>query len=350
MLRNMFGFDHCIKGDATQATVVPAYDWVTTSGHSIVQQANVNGANSLPTLDGWLGYGLTPAWYNSASIATFFNINHLDATATKLYIGTRIRSYSSYVGTDIYIALATGQANLTALMTIGEIPALRTSGNASCYVEFEIDINNGTKTMYVDGVKFSGPTAITINATLKAALLAGNYQLMLRQVIWVGGVTAYWYRDTYVADNVAGADGVVGLLGPQQFIPTYLDQVTGTWTPDDGSTDLKATLNAALPATPQVKSPTDKSALSSSLAAAIPDGYGITAVQLVMSSKSLGDTPTTTKVEIKQGSGTITPPAILSPKAMTYGQRIGFFTKAPDGGAWNASKLDNTTIVLTPDQ
>lgn len=348
MLRKIFAFDHCIKADALSTAVVAAYDWVTSSGYTIVRGGNSSsGGNAMISLDGWLAYGLPGPWWSGYSAATTLYPQAPASAATKVFFGVRIRAFATYAGGDNVILFGS-----QAILTFADLAPLRGGAlinvAAEVYLEFVLDAVSGNVDIYNNGT-FLKTKAAFLSATSKGFIASGGYTFSLSQAVWVGVVTTNWYRDIYVIDDVPG-DGFVGRQNPQRFIPVYLDGSTGPWVGDDGSTDLKATLNAPYPATPLVVSPIDKTPLVLSLTSAIPDGYKVNALLLTLDGKSLGDIPTNTKVEIKQGGVTAPAVNLTTGRSLTYGQALGLFPLALDGGVWNLGKIDSTTVTITPDQ
>lgn len=355
MLRKTFAFDHCQKVDVLAATTgIVAYDWYTNSGYSISLPAPYNVPpvmNSVISLDGWLAFQINTALTAGASPYTLLNVNAGPSAATKVVFGARIRSWQTFNNTA-YSVMAFYSANTNEQILLGydELVTIRGASPSpfEFYVEVILDLTLNTREVWVNGALWK-TTTLTLNAANKAAVANGTYQLMLRQSLWTGQPSTNWQRDIYVLDDVPG-DGFVGRLGPQKLIPLYIDQATGSWVSDDGLTDLKATLNAPYPAGATLVSPATKDPLTLSLNAAIPDGYKVNGVSLWMGGKSLGDIPSNAKVEIKQGGQTLAPVVIAVPRALSYGQQIAQLGAAPDGGVWTAAKLDQTTLVITPDQ
>jgi hypothetical protein len=352
MLRKTYAFDHCIKVDALAASVIAAYNWVSSSGFNITQSANAsNGSNSVISLDGWLAFGLTSSWYGSATLVTTLLPGAPASAATKVFFGVRIRAFSTYATNDEVVWFGPS-SGAQAILTFADLAPLRGSTPAGTgidlYLEFAIDAATGNVDIYNNGTFYKTKAAL-LTAGNKALIASGYYTFSLRQTIWAGPVTTNWFRDIYVIDDVPG-DGFVGRQGPQRMFPVYLDSAVGPWVGDDGATDIKATLNAPYPASAQVVSPTDKTPLVLSLAAAIPDGYKVNALTLTLDGKSLGDVPTLSKVEIKQGGVTVPAVNLTTPRTLTYSQPLGVFPLAPDGGVWDINKIDATTVTITPDQ
>lgn len=353
MLRKIFAFDHCQKVDAMQVAAIAAYDWYTNSGYSISVPAPYSVPpimNAVISLDGWLAFQ-PYLGYGGASPITILNVQAGASAAKKVIFGTRIRTWSVYANATYGImSLYSSNGNEQILFGMDELVTVRAANPSpfEMYVEVIVDTDLNTREVWINGTLWK-TAALTLSATNKTALANGTYQLMLRQGLWTGVISYSWFRDIYVLDDVPG-DGYVARLGPQKLIPLYLDQSSGPWVSDDGLTDLKATLNAPYPATAVLVSPGTKEPLTLSLNAAIPDGYKVNGVQLMVGAKSLGDVPSNTKFEIKQGGQTVTPPLLAIPRTMTYGQQVAQLPQAPDGGVWTAAKLDQTTIVITPDQ
>lgn len=351
MLRKTFGFDHCQKVDALSANPIVGYDWFTNSGYTVSLPSPYQGWNSGISLDGWLAFNSNMNAGPGASPYALLNVNAGPSAATKLVFGSRIRSWQTY-NSAAYPVLGFYSANTNEQILFGydEMVAVRGANPSpfELYVEVVLDLTLNTREVWVNGTLWK-TAAFTLSATNKAAVASGAYQLMLRQSLWTGQPSTNWQRDIYVLDDVPG-DGMVARLGPQKLIPITIDQASGPWVSDDGLTDIKTTLNAPYPATATLVSPGDKTPLTLSLNAAIPDGYKVNGVSLWLGAKSLGDVPSNTKVEVKQGGQTLAPVVVAVPRVMTYGQPISQLNQAPDGGAWTAAKLDQTTLVITPDQ
>lgn len=350
MLRKQYAFDHCLKVDALSANGILANDWLNSSGHGGRQTIASNGCAGIISLDGWLAYGTTASWINSATCYTYLPMG-LSANATKFTLGMRIRSFTTFAGNYDVVGLTVGGSANMILFTYTELAALRPAGSVSeLYVEFVLDTVAKTRELWVNGV-LKSTTAWVPNATILAGITSNTLEFYVTNTLWVGPVVTNWFKDIYITDDIVSADdALVGRLGPQRLLPIYVDQATGPWVGDDGATDLKATLNAIPPASAQVVSPTSKEALTLSLNCAVPDGHKVNAISLNLAGKSLGDTVTKTRVELTQGGVTLAPVNITTPRTLAYGQKIASLTLAPDGGPWTAAKIDQTTIVLRPDQ
>lgn len=352
MLRKQYSFDHCLKVDALSATAIAVNDWINSSGFSVRQVLASNGTGGIVSLDGWLAYGITSSWFGSANCYTYLPLG-LSTNATKFTIGMRIRSFTTYAGNYDVVGITVGGSGSMVLLTFAELAAVRPAGAVSeMYIELVMDTLAKTRELWVNGV-LKSTTAWVPNATILQGITGtnGTLEFYMTQTLWVGPVMTHWYKDIYVTDDIVTADdALVGRLGPQRMLPIYLDQATGPWVGDDGATDLKATLNATPPASAQVVSPTSKETLNLSLNCSVPDGYKVNNVSLNLAGKSLGDIPTKTRVEVSQGGVTLTPVDIVTPRTVTYGQKIVSANLAPDGGPWTAAKIDQTTIVLRPDQ
>lgn len=350
MLRKQYGFDHCLKVDALSTNGILANDWLASSGYIGRQTIASNGCAGIISLDGWLAFGITSSWINSATCYTYLPLG-LSTNATKFTIGMRVRSFSAFSGNYDVVGLTVGGSGSMILLTYTELAAARPAGSVvELYLELVLDTVAKTRELWVNGV-LKSTTAWTPNATILSGITNNTLEFYVTQTIWVGPVVTNWYKDIYVTDDIVSADdALVGRLGPQRMLPIYVDQATGPWVGDDGATDLKATLNAVPPASAQVVSPTTKEALTLSLNCSVPDGHKINSINLNLSGKSVGDVPTKTRVELTQGGVTLAPVNITTPRALTYGQKIASLTLAPDGGPWTAAKIDQTTIVLRPDQ
>lgn len=342
MLRAIYNFDHCAKSATLTAgsTVNPSVGFGYSNATLLAPASIGVGA------DGFMGGYIAGGTVNVA----FDMTGIIPANPTKVTFGWRVRTLQVYSNTHAMISFSVpGTPNDTTayMMTISPAaaPWVPAVGN-DVYVELTYDFTTFTATAMVNGAPVAVTAGPVPSAAQKAAFVSGAWTI---NFVLANSLNArYAYRDIYVLDAVAG-DGMVTPLGPQKMFPISLDAADGTgWVATGAGTTMDA-LNTALPANPYSTSPSDKTPLVTSLKTNAPAGSRVNAVSLSMSGTSIGDVASTSKVEISQGGANVAAKFVAVAKAITYGAPIGLFPKAPDGGSWDLSKIDLTTLKLTPD-
>lgn len=342
MLRAMYSFDHCAKSSNLVAgqTVNPSVGF-GYSNASLLAPASIGvGA------DGFIG-----GYSSGANVNLAFDMTGvIPANPTKVTFGWRLKTLQVYASTHAMISFsipASPNDTSAYIIAMGSgntpwVPAV----NGECYVELTYDFTTFTPTLSINGV----PTPCTIgsapNTAQKAAFVSGAWTI---NFVLANTLNArYAYRDIYILDAVAG-DGMVAPIGPQKLFPVFLDAADGAgWTATGAATPMDV-LNTTMPGNPYTTSPADKTPLVTSLKTSAPAGSRVNAVSLSLSGTSIGDGPSTSKIELTQGGQTLTPKFVPVARTITYGAPIGLFLKAPDGGAWDLAKIDATTLKLTPD-
>ncbi|MNQ12052.1 hypothetical protein D3C85_249510 [compost metagenome] len=345
MLRAIFGTDNALKTTNPAVATVAFPDWWTLSG--IPGAAlGTNIARIAIDQDGWIS-GMSNG---VDQIVPIFLRGLVPNNPNKLTIGYRIKTLAVYgnshsithltaestpndVGTYLFLAGPSGAPWLTGVGT-------------EYYVEHTYDFVTGVTSTLVNGVAQANYTGPAMPAGSKAAFVAGTGCLNFRLGTSVGG--RYAIRDIYILDDIAG-DGMTAPLGSQRMYPVQLDVATGAgWVAAGGGTVLD-TLNAPYPATNSVTSAADKTPLDTSLKHSIPAGSRIAAVKLGLTGKSLGDAPSTSKVEVTQGGTTLAAKFVVSSNTAQSNEQASLLPKAPDGTTWTLAKLDATAVKLTPD-
>lgn len=344
MLRAFFGTDLCLK--TTNPAVGAAFpDWWTLSG---IPNAELGTSLAQMAVDqnGWIS-----AMTNSSNqILPCVLSGRVPVNPNKITIGYRIKMLAVYAGAHSIIHLGSNVSpvDVTSYLFLagsGGAPWLTGIGT-EYYVEHTYDfVANSVQTL-VDGVAITPYTPPAVPAAIKTAWLAGNGAINFRLGTSAGG--RYAIRDIYILDDVAG-DGMVGPLGAQRMFPITLDAADGTgWTPSAGGANID-TLNAALPAAAYVASASDKTPLVTSLKTTAPAGSRVNGVSLVLSGTSAGDAPSISKIEISQGGSNAPVKFVPIQKTAINSAQIGLYPKAPDGTAWDITKIDATALKLTPD-
>lgn len=341
MLRAIYNFDHCAKSAnlVSGQTVNPAVGFGYPNATLLTPASIGVGA------DGFIG-----GYSSGANVNMAFDMTGIvPPNPTKMVVGWRLRTLQVYAGVHAMIAFSIPSSpnDTTAyIVTMGTQAPWVPGVGGEIYVELTYDFTTFQASVLVNGAPVTVVQGSAPNAAQKAAFVSGAWVLNFILSNTLNG--RYAYRDIYILDGVAG-DGGVNPLGPQKMFPVFLDAADGTgWTALGAATPLDV-LNTALPGNPYTTSPADKTPLVTSLKTNAPAGSRVSAVSLSLSGASLGDGASTSKVEISQGGQTIPAKFVSVQKAITYGQPIGLFTKAPDGGNWDLAKLDATALKLTPD-
>lgn len=350
MLRAIIGTDLNLK--TTNPAVGATFpDWWTLNNHYGPALGN-NISRACVDQDGWIS-----AMTNSIDTVVPFVMNgYVPANPNKVTFGFRIKTLAAYGGAHSIIHLSAPNVPNDLgcyLFLAGSQAAPWLSGVGTEYfAEFTYDFVAATvagRITTTDGTvtNLATYTPPALNAGIKAQWLAGNGCFNFRLATSVGG--RYAIRDIYVLDDVAG-DGNVAPLGVQRTYPVIPDLATGTdWALSAGTGTLLDTLLALPPATTTINSPLNKNPLNLSMKTTAPVGSRITGIQLAVTGMSLGDSPSSQKVEVTQ-NGVTAPAKIASlAKGVLSVGTIGVMTRAPDGTAWDINKLDATAIKLTPD-
>lgn len=340
MLRGIYGFDHCVR------TQSPVLNGVLNSPEvGFGTQATLSAPTSLAVdQNGFLGS------YRSVESYVGFDLTGiLPPNTTKATFGFRLLTLQALASLHslLHFTVPSLPADVSYyLVSMGVANSWQPVQGVEVYAELTYDFVAYTATLRVDGVNQPFIAGPALGAAVKAAFTAGTGMISFR--LSSGGPSRYAIRDFYIVDAVVG-DGMTGPLGAQRMYPIVLDQADGAgWTPSAGGTALN-TINAALPATPYVTSPSDKTPLVTSLKTTAPAGTRVNAVSLALSGTSLGDSPSVSKIELSQGGADAAAKFVPVAKTATYGAQIGIFPKAPDGAAWDIAKIDATVLKLTPD-
>ena len=345
MLRAIHGFDHCLKFTNPAVNGTFTDWWSANSWYGAALGTNLN--RMAVDQDGWVS-GMSSS---VDQIVPFALDGYVPANPTKVTFGFRIKTLSAYGNSHSIIHLgSTANPNDIGcyLFLAGPAGAPWLTGvGKEYYAELTYDFAAGTVAGFIDGVAIATYTPPALNATIKAAWMAGNGVVNFR----LGNTlnARYAIKDVYVLDAVAG-DGMTGPIGPQRMYPVFPDTATGAgWVPSTGSATLLDTLLAAPPATTTINSPADKTALNMSLKTTAPAGAKINAVVLGLNGLSLGDTASVSKVELIQGSATTGAKLAPLQRGAQNFAPVGIYPKAPDGTTWTVSNIDATAIKLTPD-
>lgn len=343
MLRAMYNFDHCAKTAAPAvggALVNPSVGF----GYS-------NATLLLPTVMAVDAAGFLCGYGSSQNVNAAFDLTGvIPPNPTKATFGFRVKTITAYSGAHALIAFSLpASPNDTTyylmLMGITGAPWMATAGN-EVYLEVTYDFVTFVATVLVNGVPVVVSPGPAMSAGMKAAFVSGAFCVNFVLSNTLNG--RYGIRDFYILDAVAG-DGMVAPIGPQKLFPIILDAADGAgWTASGAATPLDV-LNTALPSNPYTTSPADKTPLVTSLKTTAPAGSRINAISLSLSGTSVGDGPSTSKVEISQGGQAVPAKFPVVQRTTTYGAPIGLFPKAPDGTSWDLAKIDATTLKLTPD-
>lgn len=343
MLRAMYNFDHCAR------TAAPAV------GGALVNPANGFGYSNAtllaPTLMAVDSAGFLCGYGNSANVNLAFDMTGvIPANPSKVTFGFRLKTITTYSSSHALISFsipASPNDTTAYLVLLGNTgsPWIPSVGN-EVYLEVTYDFLTFTASVIANGVPVTCVQGPAPNAAQKAAFVSGAWTVNFVLSNTLNG--RYGYRDMYIVDVVAG-DGMVAPLGPQKMFPIQLDAADGAgWTASGAPTPLDV-LNTALPGNPYTTSPSDKTPLVTSLKTTAPAGSRVNAVSLSLSGVSLGDGPSTSKIEISQGGQNLPTKFPALQRTISYGVPIGIYTKAPDGAAWDLAKIDATTLKLTPD-
>jgi len=342
MLRAMYNFEHCVK------TPAPALGNVInpTPGFGYANATLLNAAQMAVGPDGFLG-----GYSSGGAVSLAFDMTGIvPPNPTKVTFGFRIKTLAAITSNHAVIAFSTPSApnDTTAYMLLISsvaAPWMPTAGN-EIYIEVTYDFATFSATAKVNGVQATITQGPAPSAGQKAAFVSGAWTFNLTMSTVTNA--RYAYRDIYVVDATAG-DGMVDAIGPQKMFPISLDAAAGAGWVTSGGASITDTLNTLLPANPYATSPGDRTPLVTSLKSTVPVGSRVNAVSLSLSGTSTGDTASTSKVELTQNSVTSPAKFPVTPQALTYGTPIGLFPKAPDGTAWDLTKIDATTLKLTPD-
>lgn len=323
-IRAIIGFEHLPQN---------VTNWVNFVTHGIYR-GNDSSVYSVIT-NGWIVDKDTggSAFRISIPLAPY-----MQAPVNKIWFGFRLRLRANPNGAAGIVYL-----NNTYLLIINEIPGVAIGG--VYHVEFSYDITTGTIERWVNGVSI-GLSARSPGAGLRDLTLGLEGK---------GSVSAQIdWRDINVCDDQGVSQGLpIGPLGPRDIVPITMDQATGSdWATTPNGTPLLTAISevgdpTAKYATSDINS---KGQLVASMAASIPAGKNVTAIELIATTMSNGTSTVTNATKLRKGTDEVDAKFITAPAgAWNFNANLGIFHKAPGGQQWSNATIDSTSIVLTPD-
>jgi hypothetical protein len=321
------------------------YNLYTQLPGCIMLYQPVANAPTVISSDGFLTFTRTSSG-NSNPLWVQLNQMFNFATSTKWAFGFRTKSNVTVASSSAIRIFTTANGYngslASAILYDGDVAA---PANTEVYVEGIVDSVAQTLNVYVNGVWLR-------TATLTSAGWAAGLYLMLDS----GGSAAAagstrGYRDFYFLD-MDSTD--TNRLGPIRSAPAVLASASGSeYTLNGSPASLLAALNTPLQnpptATPNAQAPSDNQALTLGLSTSIASNVPIIAVQGQMtttgdSSSLMGFAETFMQGSNQLNMGAI--PGIIN--TTSYNRRSKIWRSAPDGGGWNASKINGSNLVLTP--
>lgn len=303
-----------------------------------------SGVDVSVSADGFLTMTRSSSGLSNVLYALFSQVMNW-TSSTKFMMGFRTKSSVAVTAAStgkVLCSITSGFAGALGQIFVNESD-LVAAANTELYVELFFDSVALTYSLYING--------LLIRTT---ALSTANFNSALYWQ-WDTGSTAAvtastrGYRDFYFLD-VDSTDTI--RLGPIRSSKATLSNISGSEWVLNSATDLPTALNTALQnppiTTPSASSPADNQALSMNLGTAVAAGINILALQPQMTLITDG-LNNTLDLAIKQSINTIDAgPQTLPAATTTYNQRMAIQRVAPDGGTWSVSKVNATSVVLTP--
>lgn len=239
-------------------------------------------------------------------------------------------------------ALYADQVSTTAAISATSGVAVNTE------MHFAIVLHNGTWTMYQNGVAL-GTAAGSTFGNNTSAFLIGNYGALANQ--WNGYINGFRISNVarYTAPFTPQTTPFVA--DANTLLLMQLTSSSNGAVPDDvgsPSSVLQRAYSASSTSAPiLINAPSDDT-LTVGLATSYSSAKKIFAMDFRAAIKT-PNSPASFTSSIQQGANSTSFGAgTLSDSSLNYGRRLGLTTVAPDGGAWTTSKINSTSLLLTP--
>ena len=227
-----------------------------------------------------------------------------------------------------------------------ELPAI--AAGKEYYVELELNVETYVVRRWIDNVQLSD---ITVPANiLRTMLAARQFILAMFTSTQTNANGRLSYRDIYISDDVETEDDKnVTKLGPRRIVPVTIQAAEGQdWVSTSGNglvQDLQVPLTSAGNG---VTSPATPTPLEVTLSAAVPAGYGVSAIQMQSSAYQAAGASMMLDIALEKGGSS----KALSSHSLSTTTRHGLAGKpqalSPDGLVWDNAIIGQTKLVLTP--
>jgi hypothetical protein len=316
---------------------------------NLVGQPMSNASNTFQvTSDGFLSL-VNNASGQAGALVVPLNAVQDWSVATQYWFGFRRKITVALGGAPwlILISNNTSYGAYTTLLTDAMMAAVNLNNvGVEYYIEVFMDRTALTFQVYC------GNVLVNSGALNSSTTLSGAGYLSFGPIangMAAGGAAGY--RDFYFLDVDATTPGRLGALRAKA---TTVASVSGSEWVAQGAADIPTALNTAMTnpptATPNALSPLDNQPLSIQMATTITDsGSKIVAVQPAATFQGGSGNLAKMNASFKDASSNTTALGqLVAASGLAVNQRLPFTTKAPDGTAWTAAKINQSQYVLTP--
>lgn len=351
-LQDSWTYDHAPQSttDISQGTTLSAYSETGTynqySGLPGMLFKNTGGTGYINT-DGFV-YLVSSASWNPALLVRANEVQDW-TNATKYWIGfrTKLVTAQNAANSQMFnISSNLAQTNFTTMILESDMTAAGAATiGTEYYVEVMVDRQNLLYEVWIAGVKAKSGALTAASVTANGA---GYYFWgAMNSASAVANATRA-YRDFYFLNVDATTPNRIGSV---RSAPQSLASVTApNYTVTSGSslTPLQV-LSAAYPAPPVATPNLTSAATNDTLTAGLT---GAASKPILAMDFRMGASCTQTgqvASQLVQNSNTLNLPSYaFADTSIGYGRRLGFSTKAPDGGVWTPAKISATQVLLTP--
>ncbi|BDD79830.1 hypothetical protein [Burkholderia phage FLC9] len=269
------------------------------------------------------------------------------SVATQYWLGFRTKLLSN-TGSSCHLVVATNNTSFSSWVTLLDESHLIAAGlqqiGYEVFIEIFLDRTAMTFQTYGNGLLINSGTVNTNTFSLSSLLMFGQF-------VTGAANASRGYRDFYFLDVDASTPG---RLGPIRARAATNTAVSGSeWTPN-GAADIATALGTALQnpplSTPNAQSPADNQPLTISLGTTVSDsGQKILAVQPTLSYAGANGNVAKMNAVIQDASNNNQALGqFVNGGGLLINQKLPSQTKAPDGTAWTAAKINQAKYVLTP--
>lgn len=268
-----------------------------------------------------------------------YKIDNLGSTPAGLGSTTAFIARTDYVYTSLDRQL------VLSLSDFGTTTTAELAGK-DYYVELVLNWLTDTVDLRIDG-RYIRTASITTAQTL-AAFRSRDVAVWITTAQGVNATRCVY--DIYYLDDTED-DTLCAPLGPQIILPITANvESAENWTTTTGTVDqvLKTTVTTASPDTPTTTSPTPATPIVSGL---VLPGVGIdrvTAVAVTMAGNKPSGLGTLAEFSLKDGGSTTSGHVATPETAIKHSLLVRPFEKAPDGFAWNVTKVNAAKLHLMP--
>lgn len=258
--------------------------------------------------------------------------NTLPASAAIFQMGGSITANNNTSPTVLYV-LSNGSLRLNGVTSAAGV----ITGGSPAYIEVVRNVTTGAVTVFVNDVLVLTSSVAAVPAGVNVAMLATNG-------LSSGSVFSR-FDDIYVLDDSGSSFNA--RLGPVRFTKVPLAASVGTpgFTPQGGAASNLAAVNKdTLSETTFNRSPTanNQQDVYSLDASGIVDGTQVMAVDVRALYRKTSPGPRNLALKATNGA---TVEKVVTDRIATFGSDVLQLLTAPDGSAWDKTKLTATTVA-----